>query len=252
MDALIGLPTSVLIGALFAYLIAGTVKGTLGIGLPTAGVSLTAQFTDARTAIALVILPMLLTNAWQVWRTREHAHRAIPYWPLALTMTISIAGFALIAPSITIQWITLLLGVTVVIFASVSLWRDVPALNPKYDKPAQLTAGFFSGVLGGLTGVWAPPIIIYMSSIRVDKTTFVGVVGVLLLIGSTVLAASYSSNGLLSSEHAIASLLLVIPAIVGFSFGERIRHKLNEERFKRLILLFFLVMGLNLVRKAFF
>jgi len=250
METILGIPLTVVAGALVAYLLAGLVKGTLGIGLPTAGVSLTAQITDARTAIALVIMPMLITNVWQVYRSRQHTHRALRFLPMAATMMVCIALFALIAPSIPARWVTLFLGIIVAVFALTNLWREVPALPPRLETTAQITAGSLAGLIGGITGVWAPPIVIFLSAVRVDKNTFVAVVGVLLMLGSAVLAVSYASNGLLSSNQAVVSLLLVIPSLIGFSLGERIRHRLNEERFKRLILLFFLVMGLNLVRKA--
>jgi len=252
MDTLLNFPISILIGALFAYLLAGLVKGTIGIGLPTAGISLTAQLTDARTAIALVILPMLVTNVWQVWRTRQYAKRTLQFWPLAASMVVSISVFSVAAPAVPAHWVTLFLGVTVLVFSLVSLWREVPSVSPTLDKPVQVIAGCLAGVMGGITGVWAPPMIIYMSAARVDKTTFVAVIGVLLMLGSAVLAVSYSSNGLFTSNHAIISLLLVVPSLIGFSIGERVRHRLNEDRFKRLVLLFFFIMGINLIRKAIF
>lgn len=250
MDTLSGLPGSVFIIVIGIYILAGIVKGTIGIGLPTAGISLTAQITDARTAIALVIMPMLLTNVWQVWRTRKHTHLAANYWPLALTMSIGIVAFSFLAPNISIRWITLLLGMTVLVFSIVSLLREIPELNPGFKNPAQIALGGIAGAMGGLTGVWAPPMIIYMSATRVDKTTFVAVVGVLLLLGSFLLALSYSSTGLITKGQAIASAILVVPAILGFSIGERIRDRLDESLFKRLVLWFFLLMGLNLIRKS--
>ncbi|NND89713.1 MAG: hypothetical protein HKN42_02530, partial [Granulosicoccus sp.] len=48
--------------AFFIYFVAGVVKGTLGIGFPTTAVSLLAQVTDARTAISLVVIPVVVTN----------------------------------------------------------------------------------------------------------------------------------------------------------------------------------------------
>jgi len=229
METLTGLPGTVLIAAVAIYILAGLVKGTIGIGLPTAGISLTAQITDARTAIALVIIPMLLTNVWQVWRSRTNIDRAIQYWPLAITMAVGIVAFSVVAPKISIGLVTLMLGVTVLVFSIVSLAREIPALPSKFETPAQL---------------------IYMSAARVDKTTFVAVVGVLLMLGSLTLAISYSSVGLITRGQAIASAMLVIPSIIGFSIGERIRERLDEALFKRLVLWFFLLMGLNLIRKS--
>ena len=250
MDTLTGVPSSVMIAAFGIYILAGLVKGTIGIGLPTAGISLTAQITDARTAIALVIMPMLLTNVWQIWRTRDHTHQVLKYWPLAIMMVAGILGFAFLAPHISIRWVTLMLGITILVFSATSLATVIPTLHSTWDTPAQLFTGIVSGAMGGITGVWAPPIIIYMSATRVDKTTFVAVVGVLLMLGSLMLALSYGAVGLITQGQAIASAILVIPSILGFSLGERIRNRLDEALFKRLVLWFFLLMGLNLIRKT--
>jgi len=250
METLTGIPSAVMLIAIAVYLVAGLIKGTLGIGLPTAGVGLTAQFTDVRTAIALALMPMLITNAWQVYRSRHDLHRTQRFFPLLVCMLLSILLFAFAAPNVPISITTLLLGVIVLLFASVSLAKELPQAKPVHDRKLQMSAGITAGFMGGITGIWAPPIAIYMSAARVDKTTFVATVGVLLMSGSAVLCLTYGSVGLLTQGQAIASLLLVAPAIVGYSLGERIRNQLDETLFKKLLLLFFLVMGLNLIRRG--
>ena len=55
--------TPILYSAVFIYFLAGIIKGMLGIGFPTAAVSLLAQVTDARTAISLVVIPMAKFSA---------------------------------------------------------------------------------------------------------------------------------------------------------------------------------------------
>lgn len=250
MESITGIPGSVLLAAMAVYVLAGWVKGTIGIGLPTAGVSLTAQFTDVRTAIALALMPMILTNVWQVFRTRHDAHKALQFWPLAVCMLLGILVFAYAAPKVPTKWATLLLGTTVLLFAIVSLIKELPKLSNKHDKKIQVAAGISAGFMGGITGVWAPPMVMYMSAARVDKATFVAVVGVLLMLGSVVLSLTYSRVGLLNQGQTIASLILVIPAILGFALGEKVRSYVDEELFKKLVLLFFFVMGLNLIRRG--
>jgi len=250
MESITGIPGAVLLTAVAVYVLAGLVKGTIGIGLPTAGVSLTAQFTDVRIAIALALMPMLLTNVWQVYRTRQDTHKIRRFWPLLVCMLLGIALFAFAAPSVPLHITTLILGATVLLFASVSLLSEIPQISQRYDKKLQIFAGFSAGFMGGITGVWAPPIVMYMSAVRVDKATFVAVVGVLLMTGSAVLCLAYGSVGLLTRGQAIASLILVIPAIIGFAIGEKLRGQIEEELFKKLVLLFFLVMGLNLIRRG--
>ena len=52
-------------GLVAAFIIGGTAKGTLGIGLPLVAVPLTAQFLDLPVVIGLLSVPMLATNIGQ-------------------------------------------------------------------------------------------------------------------------------------------------------------------------------------------
>lgn len=232
------------------YLLAGTVKGTLGIGLPTAAVSLMAQASDTRTAIALAVVPMICLNGWQVYR----AGRTLETWrrfrTLAIVTTAGIGFVALFATRVPTPVVTLVLGGIITLFALVSLARELPRIPARLDRPAQVATGVAAGLMGGIAGVWAPPIIVYLNGIGLDKDGFVRASGLLLVLGSTILAASYAANGLLDARHAGAGLLLVAPALAGFSLGERLRARLSGEGFRRAVLAFFLVMGLNLVRRA--
>lgn len=231
-------------------MLAGFVKGTIGIGLPTAAISLMAMLGSTREAIALVIVPMVLLNVWQIHRSGDIVATWRRFRLLALVMSGGIAVVALLAVAVPAALITLSLGIVITLFALTSLVQRVPALPARYDRPAQWAAGASAGVMGGLAGVWAPPIVIYLSAIRLDKEAFVRASGLLLLLGSVVLAASYAANGLLDARQAFTGLLLVMPALAGFALGERMRRRLGGEAFRRTVLLFFLVMGLNLIRRA--
>jgi len=123
-------------------------------------------------------------------------------------------------------------------------------LNPEWDKQAQIASGVGAGVMGGLVSVWAPPILIYLTARRMPKEEFVATVGVILLLGSLVLFVSYQASGILSNSLLTVSSLLVIPSLVGFTAGETIRNRLSAQRFQRLLLWFFFLMGLNLIRRA--
>ena len=232
------------------YLLAGTVKGTLGIGLPTAAVSLMAQAGDTRTAIALAIVPMIVTNGWQVHR----AGRALETWRRFRTLAVvSVGGIALVAPfaaRVPTPAVTLALGASIALFALVNLARELPRVPERLDRPAQAIAGAIAALMGGIAGVWAPPIIVYLNGIGLDKDGFVRATGLLLALGSTVLGAAYAANGLLGGSHALAGLALVVPALLGFALGERLRSRLSGLAFRRAVLVFFLVMGANLVRRA--
>lgn len=239
-----------MLSAMVVYFVAGIVKGALGIGFPTAAISLMAQFTDARTAITVVIIPMLITNAWQVWRSRQIRWVLKRFWLLLLVMLIFIGIFSFVTADIPEKGVTIILGVIVTLYAGSSLYSPVIAIAERVDKPAQVLTGILSGAMGGIVGVWAPPILIYLSARRLSKDQFVSTVGVLLFMGSGVLLLSYWNSDLLGSSILAMSSLLVVPSLLGFSAGEAIRNRLSAQRFQRLLLWFFLLAGLNLIRRA--
>lgn len=243
---------SLLAMAIGIYFLAGIIKGTLGIGFPTAAVSLLAQVTDARTAITLVIMPMLITNIWQVIRSKQFWSVIQQIWLLLVLMLVFIGIFSQLASLIRVDILAAVLGVIVAVYALHSLYSPPLLLKPNWDKRAQVVAGISAGLMGGMVSVWAPPILIYLKARGFKKEQFVATVGVILLLGSCVLLLSYVGTGTLSYGVFLSSMLLVVPSMLGFTVGEQIRMRLSVGRFERLLLWFFFIMGLNLIRRALF
>jgi len=235
---------------LLIYFIAGVVKGTIGIGFPTTVISLLAQFVDARTAIGLAIIPMVVTNVWQVYRSRQIIWALSNFWIFWATMLVGIAVFTLLASTIPVMLLTLVLGVVIALYAATSLYKPVVKISPQHDTKAQLIGGVFAGAMGGLAGLWAPPIVIYLTARGVSKEQFVATSGVLLFSGSSILLFGYWQQELVSPSIMILSCVLVIPAMLGMVIGERLRNALSAKGFERVLLWTFLLMGLNLVRRA--
>jgi len=75
--------------------------------------------------------------------------------------------------------------------------------------------------------------------------------GLLLFVGSVPLLLGYWQNGLMTRELGLMSLTMIVPTLLGFSVGEVVRRRVDAARFQKLILFFFLLMGLNLIRRSF-
>ena len=84
--------------------------------------------------------------------------------------------------------------------------------------------------MGGLTAVWAPPLAIYLAARQADKDEFVRASGLLILLGSLPLAASYVAQGLMTGWLALLSGAMILPALIGFTAGEALRARLSPER----------------------
>jgi uncharacterized protein len=237
--------------ALAVYFLAGTIKGTIGIGLPATSISLLGQVYDPRVAIALAIMPIFFTNIWQIYRTGNVRQTLKTYWPFALALAVVLWIFTGFSAQISTSSLIFVLGCVVVLFASTSLFVKPPELPKRYDRLAQVVAGSLSGVLGGLTAIWSPPMVVYLVSRRIEKDDFVRASGVLLFIGSVPLLFGYWQNGLMTRDLAVMSMAMIVPTLLGFSVGEAIRRRMDATRFQKLILFIFLLMGLNLIRRSF-
>lgn len=244
--------TELVVAALLVFLIAGTIKGTVGLGLPVTSVGLLSLITDPRTAVTLAVLPIFVSNIWQIYRAGETRSALRRYWPFVTVLVLVFFPATALAPALPTEALIFTLGIAIVLFSLTSLAVMPPELADRHDTAGQLTAGALSGFLGGLTAIWSPPMVIYFLSRRLAKDEFIRASGLFFFAGSVPLVAGYFANGLLNATTAPLSALLVVPSLLGFALGERIRGRLNAERFRTAVLIVFLLMGLNLLREAFF
>lgn len=244
--------TEILLIAVCAFLFAGIIKGTIGVGLPTITISILAQVVDPRVAIAFLLLPALVTNSWQIYRGGRVLYCIKNLWPFGLTLVVTILISSFFAPAVPVDWLVAGIGVMVVLWTVSSLVKTPPAIPDALDRPMQFIAGFIAGAIGGLTAIWSPPMVMYLHSRRLTKNDFVAFTGFLILCGTIPLAIGYLANGLLTRELAIGSALMILPTLAGFTIGERMRARLNGRQFQNFVLIVFCIMGLNLIRRALF
>ncbi len=234
----------------FVFILAGTVKGAIGIGLPTTVIAILSQFADPRLAVALGLIPILFSNFWQSWREGEQIATFRRYLPYALALVVSLYIFSDIAAGFEADTVTLFTGIGIGIFAALNLWKQPPPIPARWLLPAQVAFGCASGLMGGLTGLWAPPLVIMLIAIKADKTEFIRATSLLLFLGALPMTAGYAMNGLMTMEVALWSLAMTVPTFLGFTTGARIRRRMADARFQKAVLIFFLLMGLNMIRKA--
>lgn len=241
---------SILLIGTCAFLLAGTIKGVAGIGLPTASIAFMTLFLDPRVAIALVLFPMLGSNFWQMLRGGHIGRTARRYWLFAVVLFLGVGATALGTSEASDRALLAILGVSILIFVVVNWRRLVPPLADRYDKAAQMGFGLFAGVIGGMTAAWAPPMAMYLAAKGAEKDEFIRATGFLITVGSLPLMIAYARMGFLTGPLAMSSLAMLVPTLIGFTLGEQVRHRLSVEAFRNVLLVLFCVLGLNLIRRA--
>ncbi|MDA9929798.1 sulfite exporter TauE/SafE family protein [Alphaproteobacteria bacterium] len=236
----------ILIVAVIAiFLISGIVKGFLGIGLPAAGMALLTLIMSPTEAISLLWLPIIFTNMLQFGRAADKLDIAKSYIWFAITIAISIFVTSLFITSYPTTLLTIAIGLAMVIF-SINLLFGL-TIKVGVGRRWQIGFGFAAGILGGLSSIWSPPVAMYLIARNTPKDRFIGATGFLFLSGCVPLGAGLVMSGLITGDVIIKSLVGLVTVLIGFRIGEILRHRISQEKFRRFILIAFLIMGARLI-----
>ena len=123
-------------------------------------------------------------------------------------------------------------------------------IAPRWRHPSEWGVGFLSGAIGGLTGTWGPPTVLYLIALNMPKAKQMLVQGVVYGLGSVSLLVGHLQSGVLNAVTIPWSAALLIPAFLGMQVGFWMSDRLNPEMFSRVTLIVLIVAGANLVRRG--
>jgi uncharacterized membrane protein YfcA len=146
------------------------------------------------------------------------------------------------------QTFYLILGVPVVVLSLIQL-RACGFTSPRGDGWRN-GRGPVAGALGGLTGTWGPPTVLYLIALETPKAKQLLVQGVVYGLGSVSLLAGHVQSGVLNLTTLPFSVALLIPAFLGMLMGFRMSDRLNPELFRKMTLIVLILAGANLVRRG--
>lgn len=244
------MPTEAFVIIAATFLLAGLVKGVIGLGLPTVSLALLTATFGLPQAMALLLVPSLVTNLWQALsggNTRVILARIWPFLIMA-TVTIWLGGLALVR--VDLHLLSGLLGLLLVTYAAVGLGGAriaVPAAHEGWIGPVM---GATNGVLTGMTGSFVVPGVMFLQAIHLPKDMLVQAMGMLFALSTLGLAVALGGNGLLSVELGAQSAAAIVPALIGMWVGQTVRGHLSESLFRRVFLTGILLIGLYIIAEA--
>jgi len=103
------------------FLLAGFVKGVIGLGLPTVAVGLLGLVLLPAEAAALLVVPSLVTNLWQLFAGPRFGALARRLWPMLAAICLGTWAGAGLLTGGSAGRATAALGVALVLYALVGL-----------------------------------------------------------------------------------------------------------------------------------
>jgi len=240
-------PELALIAAVF--LLAGWVKGVVGMGLPTVAMGALGLAMAPVQAAALLVVPSLVTNVWQFVAGPS---KVVVLRRFASMMLLICAGTAIGTQFLTSgssRWPSLALGSILALYAAIALLLPKFSVSEEAEHRLSPIVGGVTGVLAGATGVFAVPAVPYLSALGLSKDEFIQALGLSFTVSTIALAVALSASGSFSPTVLAASSGAVVPALAGMFVGQYTRDRIDPVAFRKWFLVsMFLVGGYIAVR----
>lgn len=232
----------------------GFTKGVVGFALPLIALSAMGSFLPFNVTVALLIVPTLVANTFQSLRNGLSAALGSlwKFWRLNLVLCATIALAAQLVVVLPDEVLFGILGASITAFGASQLVGWQPHLPADHRGVIEVGVGIVAGFFGGISGIWGPPLVMYLLAAGVPKVEQVRVQSIGFLIGSVVLIGAHLQSGVLNAVTLPTSAWLILPTMIGLLLGVRVQDRLDQNRFRRLTLAVLMVAGLNLLRRAFF
>lgn len=225
--------------------VGGIVSGLAGfaMGLVVSGVWLHI-LTPAQTA-ALIVGYGILVQSYSIWKLR-HALSLRTLAPFVGGGVLGVPLGATLLGYIKPEFVQDGVGVLLIAYSSYFLIRPhVHSVRP--SLPADVTVGFVNGILGGMTGLAGPVITIWcqLRGFRRDEQR--AVFQPVILAAFMLTAISLTANGTVTRD-LMRIYLFGLPALgAGLWVGLKLYGHLNEQTFRKVILILLMLSGLVLV-----
>ena len=231
----------------FAILFGGLVKGTLGVGLPLFAVPIMSLMIGSTQAIALVSMPVLVSNIWQAWQEGNWKASLKRFWPLIVSQGSMTVLAVYCTLSFSVKQLNMLVAFAVVLAVITMLFKPSFNIPPHREKLMGGLVGALSGILGGVSSLMGPILISYTMSLKLQRDEFVGAISVIYLMAALPLYVAMFSFGRMEPIDLGYSVLALIPMAIGMRVGQKLRHRLSEEGFRKVLLGFLIFVAILLV-----
>jgi uncharacterized membrane protein YfcA len=243
---------TVLAGLILVFIVAGAVKGVMGMGLPLVAITLMSTVVAIQVAMPYLAIPVLILNFWQAIRGPSLSRTLKRFLTLGLAACVGIIIGTELLFLVEQAILSAVLGVIVCFYVAINIFTINVTIPEHWEPVAGPIAGLISGITNGATGSFAPPFAAYTQALGVRRDDFVQGAGLVFFIAAIPWVAALAYKGALTTNIALVSTALTVPAAIGMIGGTMLRNRISEVRFRQIIFAALFLLGLNLIRKGFF
>lgn len=228
------------------FILAGFVKGVVGLGLPTVSIALLSVVMMPAQAAALLIVPSFVTNVWQAFGS--HA--------LALLRRLGVMLATMVVGTLLGGWLlpidnsgraSMALGVMLILYALVGLLLPRFHVSRRQEIWLSAPVGLVTGLVTAMTGVLVIPVVPYLQALDLERDDLVQALGITFTVSTVALAAVLIGQHQLSAGVAGPSLAALVAAVAGMAAGQELRKRIDPAQFRIWFFIALLALGAHLL-----
>jgi uncharacterized membrane protein YfcA len=228
------------------FLLAGFVKGVIGMGLPTVAIGLLGLMMTPAQAAAIVVVPSLISNVWQFAAGGGLVTLVQRLWPMLTGICIGTFLGAVFLPDSGSGQATLWLGVALAVYAALGLFKVQFSVPPRTETWLGLVVGIATGAVTVATGVFALPGVPYVQALHMDRHKLVQALGLSFTVSTVTLALALQHAGEINVSLIWPSLIGLAVVLMGMWLGQLVRGRVKPETFRLCFFIGLLALGLHL------
>lgn len=233
-----------------AFLVAGIVKGTIGFGLPLVTIALMANVVPPKEAVGISVLPTLAGNLLLLLEAKQPVATVRRHLALLVMLPVGVAAGAMVIRAIDGPTMLLGLGIVIIVFVVLDVFQLRLTVPPNRERLSGGVAGLAAGMFGGMSGVFAPPMVMHLLGLGLDRTAYITAVGILWTATAALMTVAFGAVDLLTPPLALLAVALIVPMAGGMAIGRTIRLRLNAVWFRRAIAAGLFAAALRLIAGA--
>jgi uncharacterized protein len=245
-------PANITAAVVCSLIVAGLLKGMIGVGMPVVALPLLSLFIDIKSAAMLLSMPLILSNLPQALEGGKTGRCLMQLMPVILGMIPGVFLGVRVLLTLDASVAKIVAGLALMGVGALTLLAPKLELAPRLVLPAGITSGFFGGILGGVVAMPGPLVFIFLLTKGLRGRAFTKEASLYLVVSAGLLAILLTASREFSWLDIWVSTAALLPVVIGMYVGQHMRDKIAPEAFRKLVLVAVMAAGVDLLRHGFF
>lgn len=231
------LPLYLVIWIALVLAFAGMVQGALGVGFPMLATPLIAMVSDMRTAVILVLIPCVATTITNIVTAGPLGATLRRFWFMPLCMLVGAAiGAHVFVSHAAFPFALLLAGVILLYLYLDHIGHAHWPLVARHETVFGVLFGFVAGFTEGTANIAAPPLLMYVLSLGLDRMMLVQVLNLCFTVGKPTQMFVLTTEGGVTWTQWAVTLPFAVMVTATTLVGVHLRQRIDTASYRRWLL----------------